>query len=204
MFISLIAAAVAVIASLPNWKIEKAKDMLTDKISCTAYYKGRRDIQLSNDTLYVLTKFSPKGFVLRYGDDPPQAFRLATTEEKELRAIIIKIGGSGAPNPERLLAIHEEEKKKIRDEYDRRRDLYRQGLISRAELAETERALAAAIVRVDEDKLSMPNIPYLKFSETKRLRYQVMTILDTIVEGDLDLKDATKALALIRGEKCTQ
>jgi hypothetical protein len=53
---------------------------------------------------------------------------------------------------EKMLAIHEEEKKKLEEEYDRRKELFRQNRISRAELSQTERALAGAILRVDEDK----------------------------------------------------
>jgi acetyl esterase/lipase len=53
---------------------------------------------------------------------------------------------------EQLLAIHEEEKTKLTNEYQRRREFYSQGLISRSELNQVERALAEAIVRVEEDK----------------------------------------------------
>src|SRR5262249_9669561 len=53
---------------------------------------------------------------------------------------------------EKILAIHEEEKNKLTIEYQRRRELYSQGLILRSELNQVERALAEAIVRVDEDK----------------------------------------------------
>ena len=53
---------------------------------------------------------------------------------------------------EKILAIHEEEKNKLTIEYQRRRELYNQGLILRSELNQVERALAEAIVRVDEDK----------------------------------------------------
>ena len=53
---------------------------------------------------------------------------------------------------EKLLAQHEEEKKKLTIEYQRRQQLYSQGLIRRSELDQVERALAEAIVRVEEDK----------------------------------------------------
>src|SRR6185369_11671332 len=45
-----------------------------------------------------------------------------------------------------------DEKKRLYDEYLERRELYHQGLISRTELAQSERAVATAISRVDEDK----------------------------------------------------
>jgi len=51
-----------------------------------------------------------------------------------------------------MLALHEEERKKLSEEYERRRDLYRQGLIKRTELNQTEHALGEAMVRVEEDK----------------------------------------------------
>jgi len=53
---------------------------------------------------------------------------------------------------QKLLAIHEEEKKRLYDEYLERRELFHQGLISRTELLQSESALAIAITRVDEDK----------------------------------------------------
>ena len=53
---------------------------------------------------------------------------------------------------EKLLVLHEAEKKRLSDEYERRKDLYRQGLIARVELSQTERALGEAIIRVEEDK----------------------------------------------------
>src|SRR5262249_54737469 len=138
----LMAAAATIVASLPNWKIEKSKDMLTDEISCTGYYRGRRDIQLlSNDTLYVLTKFSPKEVTLRFGDEAPLPMRSARRDEQELRGIVIKlrqdpglreINAQMTTSAEKLLALHEEEKKKLSEEYERRKELYNQGLISLA------------------------------------------------------------------------
>jgi len=53
---------------------------------------------------------------------------------------------------QKLLVLHEEERKKLSEEYERRKDLYRQGLITRDELNLTERALGEAMFRVDEDK----------------------------------------------------
>jgi multidrug resistance efflux pump len=50
---------------------------------------------------------------------------------------------------EKLLEIHEQEKAKLTYEYQRRREFYSQGLISRSELNQVEQALAEAIVRVE-------------------------------------------------------
>jgi hypothetical protein len=53
---------------------------------------------------------------------------------------------------EKLLALHEAERLRVLEEYDRRRELYSQGLIARNELIKAEHALAEAMLRVDEDK----------------------------------------------------
>ena len=69
-----------------------------------------------------------------------------------LRAEVIEKMKESRASAEKLLAIHEEEKTKLTIEYQRRREFYSQGLISRSELNQVERALAEAIVRVEEDK----------------------------------------------------
>ncbi|HEU4339973.1 MAG TPA: hypothetical protein VFU31_00230 [Candidatus Binatia bacterium] len=76
----------------------------------------------------------------------------ADAELARLRADVIEKMKESRAGAEKLLALHEEERKKLGDEYKRRQELYRQGLISRAELNQVERALAAAILRIDEDK----------------------------------------------------
>lgn len=53
---------------------------------------------------------------------------------------------------EKLLALHETERQQLLEEYHRRRELYYQGLIARNEVLQAEHALAAAMIRVDEDK----------------------------------------------------
>jgi hypothetical protein len=73
-------------------------------------------------------------------------------ELARLRADLIEKMKESRASAEKLLALHEEEKKKVSDEYERRRVLYYQGLISRAELYQAERALAAMMVHVEEDK----------------------------------------------------
>jgi hypothetical protein len=76
----------------------------------------------------------------------------ANAELARLRADVLekmKISHEGA---QKLLAIHEEEKKRIYDDYLQRRELYHQGLISRAEVTQAEVALAKAVALVDEDK----------------------------------------------------
>ena len=53
---------------------------------------------------------------------------------------------------EKLLALHEAERVRALEEYNRRRDHYSRGLIARTEVLQAERALAEAMMRVDEDK----------------------------------------------------
>jgi hypothetical protein len=76
----------------------------------------------------------------------------ADAELARLRAEVIEKMKESRASAEKLLALHEEEKTKLNRDYELRRGLYNQGLISRAELNQTERALAAVIVRVEEDK----------------------------------------------------
>ena len=53
---------------------------------------------------------------------------------------------------ERLLALHEAERQRLAEQYQRQRELYHQGLISRSEVLQAEHALAQAMLKVDEDK----------------------------------------------------
>ena len=79
----------------------------------------------------------------------------ATAGDRELarlRADLLEKMKESRASSEKLLALHEEAKTRASEEYQKRRALYYQGLISRAELNQAERALAALIIRVDEDK----------------------------------------------------
>jgi hypothetical protein len=53
---------------------------------------------------------------------------------------------------EKLLALHESARQRSAEEYERRRELYYQGLIARNEVLQAEHLLAEAITRVEEDK----------------------------------------------------
>jgi hypothetical protein len=53
---------------------------------------------------------------------------------------------------EKLLALHEMARQRSAAEYERRRELYYQGLIARNEVLQAEHLLAEAITRVEEDK----------------------------------------------------
>jgi hypothetical protein len=76
----------------------------------------------------------------------------ADAELARLRAEVIEKMKVTRASTEKLLVLHEDEVKKLTEVYQQRRELYNQGLISRAELNLAERALAMAMVRVSEDK----------------------------------------------------
>ncbi len=83
------------------------------------------------------------------------ASRRITPEETELarlRADVIEKIKAARDGAQRLLQLHEEERRKRAEEYDKRRELYHQGLISRTEVNQAEHRLADAMVRVEEDK----------------------------------------------------
>ena len=112
---------------------------------------------LSLISLFCLVlAFPPPGRAQENRKRPPArpAQQMAPTEAEleRLRADVIEKMKESRSSAEKLLVLHEEEKKKLGEEYERRKELYRQGLIARVELYQTERALGEAIVRVDEDK----------------------------------------------------
>ena len=84
----------------------------------------------------------------------PSVRRLNSAEAElaRLRAEVIEKMKESKAGAEKLLALHEEEKNKLTELYKQRLGLYQQGIISRVELIHVQRALAMAIVRVDEDK----------------------------------------------------
>jgi hypothetical protein len=85
---------------------------------------------------------------------PASSGRTASVDAElaRLRAEVIERMKESRASAEKLLEIHEEQKTKLTIEYQRRLEFYSQGLISRLELNQAERALAEAIVRVEEDK----------------------------------------------------
>jgi hypothetical protein len=112
---------------------------------------------LSLVSLFCLVlAFPPPGTAQENRKRPPArpAQQMAPTEAEleRLRADVIEKMKESRASAEKLLVLHEEEKKKLSEEYERRKELYRQGLIARVELNQIERALGEAIVRVDEDK----------------------------------------------------
>jgi Spy/CpxP family protein refolding chaperone len=80
--------------------------------------------------------------------------RVNPTESELTRSrtdVIQKIKETRA-GAEKLLALHEAEQQRLAEEYERRRELYYQGLIARKDVLDAEQVLAEAMARVEEDK----------------------------------------------------
>jgi hypothetical protein len=76
----------------------------------------------------------------------------ADAELARMRADVIQKMRDSRVGAEKLVALREEEVKKLTEEYKKLREFYHQGLISRAELNKIERPLADAIARLEGDK----------------------------------------------------
>jgi hypothetical protein len=83
---------------------------------------------------------------------PASSRNTVDAELAKLRTEVIERMKESRASAEKLLALHEEEKNRLTIEYERRREYYNQGLISRSEVDQVERALAEMIIRVEEDK----------------------------------------------------
>lgn len=77
---------------------------------------------------------------------------VADAELARLRADVLQKMRDSRAGAEKLIALREEQAKKLTEEYGKRRQFYDQGLISKAELDQTLRALEEAIARLEEDK----------------------------------------------------
>jgi hypothetical protein len=76
----------------------------------------------------------------------------AEAELARVRADVIQKMRDSRPGAERLVALREEEVRKLTEEHRKRREFYRQGLISRAELNQIELALTDAMARLEGDR----------------------------------------------------
>jgi hypothetical protein len=74
------------------------------------------------------------------------------TELTRLRTDVIQKMKETRNGTEKLLALHEAERGRAAEQYERRRDLYDQGLITRKDVLDAEQVLVEAIARVNEDK----------------------------------------------------
>ena len=75
------------------------------------------------------------------------------SELVRLRTDVIQKMKDARASAQKLLEFHEQERKQLNEEYDRRRELYNQGLIARAEVIQAEQAYAKSILRADQDRL---------------------------------------------------
>jgi len=83
------------------------------------------------------------------------ASRRAEANEVELirlRAEVIEKMKEARVSAQKLLEINQLEQKRLTEVYDKRRELYRQGLIARGDVVQAEHALAEAILRVGQNR----------------------------------------------------
>jgi hypothetical protein len=73
-------------------------------------------------------------------------------ELARMRADLIQKMKDSRAGAEKLIALREEEVKKLTEDYGKRRQFYHQGLISRSELNQTEISLTDATARLEGDK----------------------------------------------------
>ena len=79
----------------------------------------------------------------------------ADAELARMRADVIQKMKDSRAGAEKVVALREEEIKKLTEEYKKRHEFYDKGLISRAEVNQTEQALADAVARLEGDKRSI-------------------------------------------------
>ncbi|HYQ96871.1 MAG TPA: hypothetical protein VEO92_00775, partial [Candidatus Nitrosocosmicus sp.] len=73
-------------------------------------------------------------------------------ELARLRADVLQKMRDSRAGAEKLIALREEQAKKLTEEYGKRRQFYHEGLISKAELDQALRSLEEAIARLEDDK----------------------------------------------------
>lgn len=91
---------------------------------------------------------------MSFGQVAPKGQRYATVDSElaRSRTEVLQKTKETRAGAEKLLALHEAEFKRITEEYERRRELYYQGLISRNDVVQAEHALAQAMLRREADK----------------------------------------------------
>ena len=87
------------------------------------------------------------------GRTPPS--RRADLNESDLRRLrtdVIEKMKEARASAQKLQEIHEIEQKELSNDYEKQRELYRDGLIARDDVIQAKHALAQAILRVDQDR----------------------------------------------------
>jgi hypothetical protein len=85
----------------------------------------------------------------------PERSRTKDTAERQRRMLsadFVKTMKESYDGALRVLTLHEQEKARVQNEYLRRRELFSQGLATRAEVSQAEQALATETAKVDEAK----------------------------------------------------
>jgi len=87
-------------------------------------------------------------------ENPPSTRRTTVTDSEltRARADVMEKFKETRAGAEKLLALHENQRGQLAEQYEQRRDQYYQGLIARSEVLQAENALAEAMLRVDEDR----------------------------------------------------
>jgi len=103
--------------------------------------------------LSLVFSYSPPGHPQESRKGPSRRRALPNeTELTRVRADVIQKIKETRAGAEKLLALHETERLRIAELYEKKREQYYAGLIARNEVLQAEHALAEAMLRVDEDK----------------------------------------------------
>lgn len=89
-----------------------------------------------------------------FGQAAPRSQRSAVVDSElaRSRTDVLQKTKETRAGAEKLLALQEADFKRISEEYERRRELYYQGLISRSDVVQAEHAVAQAMLRLQADK----------------------------------------------------
>ncbi len=126
------------IEKIGSWSILRAKDPMTDAVTCTAIYQGNLQVQLTlrNLAIGLRGRGGVLGYTIRLDDRPAGQMKLASRVEKNVGAAII-------------------------EEND-----------------------------------------FVPLLQAKRVRFQALTALSTLVNEDLDFSRVKTVLATLAGSKC--
>ena len=107
--------------------------------------------QLSIGVMFILVFLLPG---MGFGQGAPRSQRSAAVDSElaRSRTDVLKKTKETRAGAEKLLALQEADFKRISEEYERRRELYYQGLISRNDVLQAEYAVVQAMLRMQADK----------------------------------------------------
>ncbi len=80
------------------WRVSSTKDMMTDKLSCVAYYGDTNRVQMTVGSLAISEAGNGgvSAYTMRIDDNPPQEMELANDIEKQISAVVLQ-GDKFAP-----------------------------------------------------------------------------------------------------------